>query len=111
MEKVIYIAPRVLGVAAILFISIFALDVFTPETSLGEELLGFAIHLIPSAVLTVILVIAWRFEWLGAALFVAVGCSAFFLLHRSALWHFAIIGGPFIVTGLLFALSAWYRRD
>lgn len=54
------------------FISLFALDVFGEQQGLWNTLVGLAIHLIPSLVL-VILVVAWRREWVGAALYAGAG--------------------------------------
>ncbi|WP_455423267.1 DUF7670 domain-containing protein [Cucumibacter marinus] len=101
--------PRSIAILGIIFISVFALDAFAPERSLPEQLLGFAIHLIPSAVLTVILVIAWRFEAVGGVLFLAVGIVPFVTLSNP-LWVNIILAGPFMVAGALFLLSHFQRR-
>lgn len=94
MKKVFYLAPRVLAIAFVIFISLFALDV------LGEPrwLLALAMHLIPSFVLVVLTVIAWKWEQLGGLLFLAAGLAALFLSSSSAL----IVSLPLFVIGGLF---------
>ena len=101
MKKTLYWAPRMLAILAILFISIFALDVFEPDKPWHEVAVALFMHLLPSFVLTAILVLAWRIEWLGGILFVAAGLSPF-LLFRNPAWVNLMLGGPFILAGLLF---------
>jgi hypothetical protein len=100
--------PRLLGIAAILFISIFALDAVEPGKPWPEIAAALFVHLAPSIVLAALLVLAWRVEWLGGILFVAAGFSPFWLLSNPA-WVKLMLGGPFIVTGLLFLASHLMR--
>ncbi|MFZ2102878.1 MAG: hypothetical protein WAU86_20170 [Oricola sp.] len=109
MTKLFYWAPRLLGIMAILFISMFALDVFEPGKPWREIAVALSMHLLPSFVLMAILVLAWRVEWLGGMLFVLVGLSPFVLLGNPAQVNL-MIGGPFIVTGLLFLASSRMRN-
>ena len=60
MKKLLYWAPRALSIAFILFLSLFALDVFSEGYGFWQTLLALAIHLIPSMVLTVGVLLAWR---------------------------------------------------
>jgi hypothetical protein len=108
VNHVLSIAPRVFGILAILFISVFALDVFDGETPLSQALVGFVIHLIPSMVLTVLLAVAWKYEFAGGLAFVTVSLIPLFLLSNP-LWVNAILCAPFLLTGLLFIASAKYR--
>lgn len=95
---------RILAIAGILFISTFALDVFDPGKPWHEIAAALFMHLLPSFILTVILVVAWRIEWLGGILFVLVGLAPFLLL-RNPLWINLMLGGPFILSGFLFLAS------
>ncbi len=56
----------VLEIGFILFISMFALDVFEME----QWFLALIMHLIPSLVLIIITVIAWKWEFWGGILWV-----------------------------------------
>ncbi len=105
------ISARIIGIGAILFVSVFALDAFAPDIPLTEALIGFAIHIIPSLALAVLLAIAWRFEWIGGVLQAIVGVSAFWLVRGS--WPVQLLlGAPFMLSGLLFVLhGSLSRRD
>ncbi len=69
MTKFIWI-PRVLAIIFILFLSLFALDMFGGEAPLIEKIGGFLIHLIPSFVLVIILIISWNRPLLGGIAFI-----------------------------------------
>jgi len=100
--------PRVLGIFSILFISTFALDVFGEGISVAQALLGLAVHLVPSAILLVLLVIAWRAPKAGGILFILISFIPFWLLSNE-LWVNLILATPFFLTGALFLFSGWYR--
>ncbi len=107
--------PRILCVCAILFISMFALDSFEEEATVNQQMLNFMVHLIPSFILTMILVLAWDKELIGGLLFAGIGIitSPFvFMLnyHRTqsvgtSLFIIGIICFPFILVGVLFILN------
>ena len=75
-------APRALSIAFIAVLSFLALDVFDAGHGHLETLLALAMHLVPSFVLVVVLLLAWRWEWIGAALFAAAGVLHFILIIR-----------------------------
>jgi len=89
---------RILAVAFILFISIFALDVFSEE----NWLLPLLIHLIPSFILTIITAIAWKYERLGGLIFLVAGA----LMLISSRFESLIVSTPAIVIGGLFLVSS-----
>ncbi len=106
MKTLLYWAPRIVGILAILFISVFALDVFEEGAPLTAAVfLGLAIHLIPSFVLAALFAVAWRYELVGGLLFVAVSLAPFFLLSNQV-WVNAMLCAPFLLTGLLFVASS-----
>ena len=55
-----------------MFLSLFALDVFSEGYGFWETILALLIHLIPVYIVVIVLVIAWRREWVGAVLFNAL---------------------------------------
>ena len=71
--KIFYWMPRIICIIAILFISLFALDAFSPELSFWQQIGGFLMHLIPSFILLAILVLAWKKEFIGGILFMIIG--------------------------------------
>ena len=68
-------APRVLAMLAILFISMFSLDAFHPGIPLKEQILDWLMHMLPSFVLIIVLVIAWKWENIGGIIFLSVGLA------------------------------------
>lgn len=111
MDKLIRYLPRLIAIVAILFISMFALDAFKPDKPWLDASVEFAIHLIPSVVLLIALLIAWRHERLGGTLFILAGLAPFFLLSGALLSHL-IVGGPFFIAGLMFWVSYfWHNRE
>lgn len=118
MEKSIRIlhwAPRILCIAAILFVSLFALDAFEPGLPLGDQIKGFLIHLIPSFVLLAILVLAWKWELAGGILFILIGLVMTPVIFtgnyrvNESIWLSLLIvltiTIPFLIVGILFVLS------
>lgn len=52
--------PRILSIIFILFLSLFAFDVFGTNAPFYKELGGFIIHLLPSIILVIILIVFWK---------------------------------------------------
>ncbi len=112
--------PRILCILAILFISMFSLDTFAPGLTLGEQILGFIMHNIPSYVLIALLVIAWKWEYIGGIIFILIGLltSPFMYRHNYAMNHsvwislsvILVINFPFVLVGVFFLLSNWFKK-
>lgn len=112
--------PRVMAIIFILFVSLFALDSFTAGQTVWRQMGAFIIHLIPSFVLTGILITAWKWEYLGGILFllVAIGVSPFiFLMNydrshslRIAIASLLMITLPFFIVGILFIISHFRKK-
>jgi hypothetical protein len=58
--------PRILAILFIAFLSLFSLDVFGAGYSPWETVVAFAMHNIPSLVLLVFVILAWRWQWVGS---------------------------------------------
>jgi len=115
-RSLLYWAPRILGLSAISFISLFALDSFEAGRPLTTQLLHFAQHLTPSFILLALLALAWKWEKIGGIAFIAIGIifSPLVYMLNHGRNHFSIaqsllvvliITVPFIITGALFLLS------
>jgi hypothetical protein len=110
VRKVLYWSPRILGILIAIFVSIFALDVFGEGYSFWETIAALAMHLIPTLVILVVLGIAWRWEWIGGFLFVALG-----VLYITLFWEpsnlpaYLLISGPLFLDGILFLLAGCYQ--
>ena len=107
VKRVFFWAPRVLGILFALFLSLFALDVFSEGFSFGETILALLIHLIPTLIVVIALIIAWRWEWLGALLFITM--TLFYLISSGGeSW---VISGPQFLVGVLFLFDWIYRTQ
>lgn len=98
------------GLAAALWPAIFALDVFAPDVPPLEQALALLIHLLPNAILLLMVLVAWRSALLGGLLLILTALLAFLLL-RNPFWVNALLGGPVLLAGVLFLLSAWQERS
>lgn len=108
-------APRVLAIAYIVFISLFALDVFGEKRSVAEMLLALGIHLLPSAILVAVLILAWRWEWIGAAFYALAGLWYVVTVERlhmpqtmKLIWIAGIAVPAFLLAALF--LVNWIKR-
>ena len=118
--KIFHWIPRILCILAILFVSLFALDSFNAELTLWEQFRDFFMHMIPSLVLLLLLILAWKKEFIGGILFIilGVGFSPFIYNHNYAmnqsvfmsLTIIAMITLPFVVVGVLFVISHFLKK-
>lgn len=102
-QSLIFWSPRVLVILLAAFASVFALDVFGESHGFWKTGLALLIHLIPTAILLILLAISWRLSWAGAILFPVLGLwylGAFWgVFHLSA---YLIFSGVPALIGLLF---------
>ena len=114
--RVIHWIPRILCIIAILFISLFALDSFSSDRTIWQNLAAFLMHLIPSFVLLGVLIVAWKWEMVGGIILTITGIILFIVLlnfnyrqrHFSlaqSLINVSLLCMPFIIAGILFIVS------
>jgi hypothetical protein len=113
VRRLLFWTPRILGIAFALFISMFAMDVFGEHYSLPQLLVALGMHLIPTGLIAVALIVAWRWEWVGALLFFGLGVAYIVTVrHDRAPWDwYVFIAGPAFLMGLLFLLNWRYRAE
>ena len=116
-EKALYWTPRGLSIAFLAFLSLFSLDVFGHQLGFWQTALALTMHLIPVFVLTAALVLAWRWEWIGAAMYAAAALLYIYWVVSltrpiTALmrvnWILIIAGPAFLIAGCF--LANWLRR-
>lgn len=110
-KHILFWTPRVLAVLFAAFISIFAFDVFDGGYNFWETILALLIHLIPTAVVLLVLALSWRWEWIGGIMYPVLGILyliAFEGQHWSA---YLLIAGPLFLIGALFWLNWLYRTE
>jgi len=113
--KIIHWLPRIICILAIIFVSLFAADAFDPGMTIWQQLRDFIIHLVPSFILLLFLLIAWKWEKTGGILFIIIGLALspfiFIMNYRMnhSIWMsidiIMMITFPFILTGILFLIS------
>lgn len=112
MKLVLFWSPRILGILFAMFLSMFAIDVFEEGPGFWDMLLALLIHLIPIFILIIVLVIAWRREWVGAVVFTAL--AVFYVVWAWGKFHwsaYVVISGPLILSGVLFLFNWIHRGD
>ncbi len=114
-RKALFWAPRVLAVAYIAFLSSFALDIFGKGYNLRGAVVAITIHLMPALAFFVALLLAWRWEWIGAAFYATAGMLYVIFLLQNPIpplaklsWMVTVAGPAFVVAALF--LAAWVRR-
>lgn len=118
--KIMHWIPRIICILAILFVSMFALDSFDPKLTLWQQLQEFFIHLIPSYILILLLIVSWKWELIGGLLIMvlALGFAPSIYFHNYQMNHsvwislsvILMINAPFIITGVLFILSHFLKK-
>jgi hypothetical protein len=116
-KRALFWTPRVLSIVYIAFLSIFALDVFGEHLGFWPTLQHLLLHLLPCFALLAVLILAWRWEWIGAAFYAIWGC--FYVVWVASVarpWSptmrlnsALIIAGPAFVAAVLFLIN-WLKH-
>ena len=112
--------PRILCILAILFVSLFAADSFDTNLTWWQQISGFVVHLVPSFILVLALIIAWNKELLGGIIFIFLGFIftpiVFSMNYKGnhsigiSLSVIAMVTFPFIIVGVLFLISHFRKK-
>ena len=103
VKRLLFWIPRVLGLLFAAFISLFALDVFGEGVGIWETLVALLMHLVPTFVLLFVLALAWRWEWVGGILLIALGLAYLWIARgKFTPVTYLIISGPLFFVGILF---------
>jgi hypothetical protein len=117
-KKALFWTPRALSIAFLAFLSLFAMDVFDEHLGVWQTAAALMMHQLPVLVLVVVLVWAWRREWLGAVLYAAAGLLyVAWVVSMSRpvpdetrlIWILTIAGPAFVIAGLF--LANWLKRS
>ncbi len=101
---------RLASIAFAFFLSIFAVDVFSEGLGFGKTFFALLMHLIPSMLILLVLLISWRWEWVGGLVYILLGFLYGYLSRNRFEWtNIAIITTPLFVLGILFWIG-WYQR-
>jgi len=109
-KRILFWTPRIFCILFAVFISLFALDAFTADGNMWMNLIAFLIHLVPGFILIAMLLLAWRWEWIGAA---GTALFGLWLVQVNTARHnpvaAAILGIPLFLTAVLFLVN-WFKR-
>jgi hypothetical protein len=109
-QQLLYWSPRVLCIVFAGFISLFALDVFGEHRGLWNTIFALLMHLIPTAIILIVLAVSWKWEWVGGILFSALGVLYLVMYWGKFHWSaYVFISGPLFLVGLLFLVN-WVCR-
>ena len=106
-RKTIYWVPRILGILFAVFISLFALDVFGQGYSLWEIVVALVMHLVPTYIVVLLLLLSWRQEFIGGVNFVALSALYLLLFRNQHFLTYLLISGPAFLIGALFIWNSY----
>lgn len=115
VNKFIFWTPRILAILFILFLAMFSLDVFESASSFSEILIGLFMHNILVFILLIILIISWKYELVGAIVFILAGLLyiTWLLINPKLEWYMLFwalqIAGPAFLVGILFYMN-WKQK-
>lgn len=103
--KILYWAPRLLGIVITCFLAIFALDVFEPGKTLGYYFVAFFMHLLPNFALLGLTILSWKHEKFGGFSFILLALLFTVFFHTyEELIPFLVVSFPVFLIGTLFLL-------
>jgi hypothetical protein len=104
LAKIIHWAPRVAALLIIFFIALFSLDVFGTGAPPLKVLVGFLMHNLPSIVMLVLLMFAWKRPVVGFVTFLLAGAAfaVFFVRDIYALPNLLLFVLPILLIASLF---------
>jgi hypothetical protein len=104
LAKIIHWAPRIAAILIIFFTSLFSLDVFEMDAPPLQLLGGFIMHNIPSIIMIVLLIFAWKRPAVGFAAFIIAAAlfTIFFVRSIYALPNLLLFVFPILLVAFLF---------
>lgn len=108
-QRALLWVPRVLALLVCAYLAMFSLDALDNGAGVARSLLAFAMHLIPVAVLLLVVAAAWRWEWVGALLFACLALVYAILARAHPVWVVGI-SGPLVLVAIAYLLG-WMHHD
>jgi hypothetical protein len=102
-----HLAATSLGVLYAVALLIFAADVFNHEQNIAQTFYDILLHLLPTAVLLLIVVVAYNRPLIGAITFLVLGLMYIITGWASMHWSaHVLIAGPLLLLSALY-ITAW----
>lgn len=109
IHPIIRWTPRILSVFLILLLVLLSVDVFESDEPWYRMILGFLIHNIPTTILLVTLIIAWKHPWVGSMVYMIAGIVYGVMMFSNqglvAFLSVLTLSLPALVIGVLFGLD------
>lgn len=97
--------PRVLAITLALFMTVFALDVLEEHATMLARAEALFIHLLPSILILLSLLLSWNKPRRGALVFTFL--AALYIINEWGHWNaIGLIALPLFITGILFWIAA-----
>ncbi len=113
-NKYLLWTPRILAIVFAVFISLFAFDVFVEGYAWYAAILGFLIHLVPTYLVIIALLIAWKWkkELIGGIIYILLGLYYIIMTWGKSELGIAIliISGPVFIIGILFIINSFLEK-
>jgi len=88
------------------------LDSFEGDKTLTDKIGAFFVHLVPTFLLILLLILSWKREWIGAIAFLLLGISYIIMAwEKFPLSTYFIISGPLVLISILFAWGWILKRN
>lgn len=102
-----HLAATSLGVLYAVALLIFAADVFNHEQNIAQTFYDILLHLLPTAVLLLIVVVVYNRPLIGAITFLVLGLMYIITGWASMHWSaHVLIAGPLLLLSALY-ITAW----
>jgi hypothetical protein len=90
----------------------FALDVFEEGNSVPQIIIALMMHMIPTVIIVIALIVTWRWEWVGGVIYIGMGL--FYIIWAWGKFPFVTylaISGPAFLIGILFLINWKYKAE
>ena len=102
-----HLAATSLGVLYAVALLIFAADVFNHEQNIAQTFYDILLHLLPTAVVLLIVVVAYNRPLIGAIIYLVLGLMYIITGWASMHWTaHVLIAGPLLLLSALY-ITAW----
>jgi hypothetical protein len=102
-----HLAATSLGVLYAVSLLIFAADVFNHEQNIAQTFYDILLHLLPTAVVLLIVVVAYNRPLIGAIIYLVLGLMYIITGWASMHWTaHVLIAGPLLLLSALY-ITAW----
>ena len=102
-----HLAATILGVLYAVALLVFAADVFNDEQNITQTFYDLLLHLLPTAVILLIVVVVYNRPLIGAITFLVLGLMYIITGWASMHWSaHVLIAGPLLLLSALY-ITAW----